>query len=216
MKIPRNKSLLVIIGVFLIVLLTSTASNIVADTDWENLEVNDEIRWDTSPPSPMVLYPSSYYEIKILEIRTEDLKVDHKSVGERHDGTTETILDEVTYLDSSELWPFIYPVSLMQSNDDIQTKTYEYEGVNYKAAYLEDDSTYVSVHRYWWDYNTGILFQRNFGESETIYYELEHTNADLTESTGIGFCMGTVLIAFASVATLISYNIKLSQKRKKP
>jgi hypothetical protein len=109
----------------------------------------------------------------------------------------------------------IYPVSSIQSNDDIKIKTHNYEGVNYKAAYLEvtEDST---INKYWWDYDTGILFKRTWGESDTLYFTLMYTNADLTERTGRRFCLGTILIAFASVATLVSYNIKLYQKRKKP
>ncbi|WP_287585397.1 hypothetical protein [Candidatus Borrarchaeum sp.] len=215
MRILQKKYLISIIGVFLIVLVSSTASNSVADTDWGNLKVNDEIRWDTSPPSPMVLYPSVSDEFKILEIRADDLKVDHTRVGEKNDGTTETIIDEVTYMDSSELWPFIYPVSLIQSNDDVTIKTHKYEGVNYKAAYLEI-TEYGTVYKYWWDYDTGILFKHTFGESDTLYFHLIYTNADLTERTGRRFCLGTILIAFASVATLVSYNIKLYQKRKDP
>jgi hypothetical protein len=215
MRILHKKFLISIIGVFLIILVSSTASNSVADTDWGNLKVNDEIRWNVSPPSPMVTYPSVSEEFKILEIRADDLKVDHIRVGERHDGTTETIIDEITYMDSSELWPLIYPVSSMRSNEDIKIKTHKFEGVNYKAAYLEF-AEYTTVYKYWWDYDTGILFKRTFGESDTLHYHLISTNADLTERTGRRFCIGTILIAFASVATLVSYNIKLYQKRKNP
>jgi len=215
MRILHKKYLISILGVFLIVLVSSTASNSVAETDWGNLKVNDEIRWDISPPSPMVTYPMVSEEFTILEIRADDLKVDHIKVGERNDGTTETLIDEITYMDSSELWPLIYPVSSIQSNEDIKIRTHRYEGVNCKAAYLEI-TEYSTFYRYWWDYDTGILFKRTFGESETLSYHLFYTNADLTERTGRRFCLGTILIAFASVATLVSYNIKLYQKRKKP
>jgi len=42
-------------------------SNVEEEPYWGNLKVGDEMRWHWSSPSPMVLYPYGYYELKILD-----------------------------------------------------------------------------------------------------------------------------------------------------
>ncbi|MFX0077423.1 MAG: hypothetical protein ACFE96_18425 [Candidatus Hermodarchaeota archaeon] len=229
MERTNRKMLINCISVLTIVLLVTSATNTVADVDWGNLKSGDEMIWHWTPGFAHTGVRDAYYELEILEIGEESLTVDHHRYNlEGSDfeeytiesGTAILGPDDLIYdlFDLYELTTtlyWIYPVSMMRENENIQTKTIEFNGNNYKAAYLKEESSDYQ-HEFWWDYNTGILFQyhQEPGPASVTDIRLEYTNADLTETTGRGFCLGTILIAFVSLTTLLIYSFVQYKKKK--
>lgn len=232
MKIKNRKRLIGIICALMVCLIASTAFTVVVADEpyWGDLKVGDEMRWKWGPGYAHTGWRESIYELEILEIQGESLKVDHREVefrgtefeeytikcGKATLTSDDLICDlyELRELTTKIYW--IYPVSLMRENENIKTSTYEFNGNNYKAAYIKEESSKYQ-HEFWWDYNTGILFKyyQEPGPSTVTNIRLEYTNADLTEPTVIGFCLGTILIAFVSVTILVTYGFVKYQKKKK-
>ncbi len=173
------------LGAFLMCLIASATtpvifaeeSNVEEEPYWGNLKVGDEMCWQWQCPSPMVLYTTEDYKLEILEVRRDRLKVEYYSyMYNEGDPRIEKEERGIATLSSAKLWPLIYPVALMQENEDVEIKTYEYKGSTYIAAYL-----WVNATEYWWDYSTGILFQIDWcSDDKLVFIEwgLWHTNAD--------------------------------------
>ncbi|MCP8323651.1 MAG: Ig-like domain-containing protein [Candidatus Methylarchaceae archaeon HK02M2] len=151
---------------------------------WGNLRVGNEMQWYRPPVSPGdVMFGVHTYELEILAIYEKSLKVEFNG--------------KIDTLTSDDLWPWIYPEALIQENNDVILKEYEYNGSIYVAAYLiqydswdpktsENPAFSLNWHKryeFWWDYSTGILIkyeitQRDYGVAGEL--SLKHTNANLT------------------------------------
>ncbi len=227
----HRKMLISSISALIIFLLVISATNTVADVDWGNLKVGDEMRWHWTPGFAHTAVRDSYYELEILEIGGESLRVDHHRynlIGTYFEeytlksGHTNLDPDDLIYefddiqeLSTKLYW--IYPVSLMRENKDIKTRTYNFDGNNHKAAYIKEEDSSGIQHEFWWDYNTGILFEydSDYRTASIIGIDLEYTNADLTDPPRRLFCIGSMLVAFVPVTMLISYSIVRYYKKEK-
>jgi len=105
----------------------------------------------------------------------------------------------------------------MRENNNIKTRTYNFDGNNHKAAYIKEEDSSGIQHEFWWDYDTGILFEydSDIRTASVTRISLEYTNADLTDPPSRRFCLGSMLVAFVSVTMLITYSIVRYLKKKK-
>jgi hypothetical protein len=218
MNFTTRKLLISSLCAFMICLIASTATTVVCAEEpyveepyWGNLKAGDEMRWHYVSPSPMVLYPDVYYELEILELQGESLKVDYHRYGVTYYEEIGTIKRGTATWTSDRFWPWIYPAALIQENEDVKATTYEYNGSTYIAAYLEwyDESDFH--YEYWWDYHTGI-FLRGFSKPGDYSYGffLQHTNAILS-TPEMGYYSGnqtnrsleTIVIALVVVVLVV-------------
>ena len=206
----RNSKILIsVISVFMICLLASTATTTVAAGSWGNLAVGDTMEWDTDATAVMdegTWTLEFTTKMEILEINDGTVKAKMEiSFGGSSFTSTET---------DDDFRPFLYSQSQLEG---ASTENYNFDGTNYEAAYIEyeetEDGTTWTME-VWIDTGTGVLFEAA-GDSDagdSLEVMLVSTTADLTETGGV--CLGTILIAFISVVTLVSYSLVRYQKKK--
>ena len=212
----KAKVLISIISIVMVCLLVSTATTTVAAENWGNLKIRDEIKWKVVPDPVDNLTSVAYLELKIMGFSGDDMAYKY-TVTIVYDSSTHT--QSGTDTADEEAW-FVFSQSYLQkmkaaAEEDPNTTwtetNFSWKGTNYKAHYAKtifDDGGFIEA---WVDQGTGILFvMRGTATPQTV--ELESTTASLTKA---GFCLGTVLIAFVSVATLVSYSIVRYGKKKR-
>jgi len=202
----------------MVCLLVSTATTTVAAGDWGNLDAGDEMKWKlVADPvdNPNTLM---YIEVEVVGISGTDMTYNFQIT---------VVFDSSTYSWSGtdtddEVVFFVFSQSELQKDkadaeadpDITWTETnFSWQGDNYETYYvkaIDNSDTYES----WIDKGTGIMLEMRWttGGSTYTVLTLESTTASLSSA---GFCLGTVLIAFVSVATLVAYSIVRYQKRKK-
>jgi len=206
----NSKVLISIICALMICLLASTATTTVAAGEWGNLAVGDTMEWDTDATA--VTDEGTWTlefttTMEILEINDGTVKAKMAiSFGGSSFTSTET---------DDDFRPFVYSQSQLEG---ASTQNYDFDGTNYEAAYIEyeetEDGTTWTME-VWIDSGTGVLFEA-VGDSDagdSLEVLLVSTTADLTEAGGV--CLGTLLIALVSVATLVSYSLVRYQKKKR-
>ena len=208
----NGKILISLISVLMVCLIVSTAPATVAAGDWGNLEVGDKIKWKwTIGGSNETI---SYIEMEIIDISGTDMTYDYQRTIVRHFETySYTYSYSGTGTDDEKIY-FVYSQSRLQRDKaDAELANYNWNGTNYKTYHFKWDG----VEHYfeeWIDTGTGITLEITRTHGETTYTEviLESTTARLTKA---GFCLGTILIAFVSIAAFASYSLARHQERKK-
>ena len=217
MKGKNSKLLLIISSVLMVCLIVSTAPTAVAAGDWGTLDSGDEMKWKMVPDP--VDHPETvlYMEVEIIGISGTDMTYDF-AVTVVYDSSTTSWSGTDT---DDEVVFFAYSQSELQKMkadadadpDMTWTETdFSWKGDNYETYYakaIDNSDTFES----WIDKGTGIMLEMRWTTGGTTYTVviLESTTASLTSA---GFCLGTVLIAFVSVATLVSYSLIRYRKRK--
>ena len=207
----RNSKILIsVISVFMIWLLASTATTTVAAGEWGNLAVGDRMEWDTDATAVMdegTWTLEFTTQMEILEINDGTVKA-KMSISFGGSSFTSTETDD-------DFRPFLYSQSQLEG---ASTENYNFDGTNYDAANIEyeetEDGTTWTME-VWVDTGTGVLFEA-VGDSDagdSLEVMLVSTTADLTEAGGV--CLGTILIALISVATMVSYSLVRYQKKKR-
>jgi hypothetical protein len=207
----RNSKILIsFISVLMICLLVSTATTTVAAGEWGNLAVGDRMEWDTEATAVMdegTWTLEFTTQMEILEINDGTVKA-KMSITFGGSTFTDTETDD-------DFRPFLYSQEQLEG---ASTENYNFDGTNYEAANIEyedtEDGTTYNME-VWVDTGTGVLFEAS-GESDagdSLEIMLSSTTADLTESGGV--CLGTLLIAFVSVVTMVSYSLVRYQKKKR-
>ncbi len=217
----KAKVLISFISALIVFLLASTATTTVAAGDWGNLKVRDEIEWKIVPDPVDFPDLAVYVELKITGFREADMAYRY-SMTAVNDSSTDVIHTDAQGTADEEAW-YVFSQSYLQkmkayAEDDPNmtwTETdFNWKGTNYKAYYLKriDDG---GIFEGWMDQGTGISFEIwwTIGGTTYTYVELERTTANLTETEGL--CLGTILIAFVSVSTLVSYSIARYKKKKR-
>ena len=206
----KTKVLISIISVFMVCLLASTATTTVAAGDWGNLKVGDVMEWEGYDP---------YYgeeislKMEILDINGDYLTFEYEQTyGTYSDSGTETSTDAAFLIFSQS-----YMQDQMNDPDPDTTWTttnHDWQGNNYKTIYFKYTMAGGDYTEGWMDQETGICLEAraNYEGKTYTYAELQSTTADLTEAGGT--CLGTILIAFVSVATLVTYSLVRYQKKK--
>lgn len=206
----NRKYLIGVISVLMVCLLASTATTTVAAGEWGNLAVGDTMQWDTDATAVMdegTWTLEFTTQMEILEINDGTVKA-KMSISFGGSSFTSTETDD-------DFRPFLYSQSQLEG---ASTENYNFDGTNYDAANIEyeetEDGTTYNME-VWVDTGTGVLFEAA-GESDAgdlLEIMLVSTTADLTESGGV--CLGTLLIALVSVATMVSYSLVRYQKKKR-
>jgi len=202
----------------MVCLIVSTAPTAVAAGDWGSVDAGDEMKWKVVPDpedNPNMLI---YMEVEVVGISGTDMTYNY----------------QVTYTDGSSTYSwsgtdtddevvfFVFSQSELQKmKADAETDpditwsetNFSWKGDNYETYYtkvVDGSDTYES----WIDRSSGIMLEMRWTTDGTTYTGiiLEDTTADLTEA---GFCLGTVLIVFVSIATLVSYSLVRYQKKKR-
>ncbi|MFX1520583.1 MAG: hypothetical protein ACFFCD_11760 [Promethearchaeota archaeon] len=206
----REKILLSILSVFVVCLLASTATTTVAAGEWGNLAVGDTMEWDVDTTT--VMEDESTFSLEFTT-QMEILEINDGTV--RAKTAVSAFGSTFTSTDTNDDWrPFLYSQSQLEG---APTENYNFDGHNYEAAninYEETEDGTAWTMEVWIDSGTGILFeaQGSSDAGDSLELMLTSTTADLTEAGGI--CLGTLLIAFVSVATLVSYGLIRYQKKK--
>jgi len=212
----KAKVLISFISIVMVFLFASTATTTVAAENWGNLEVRDVMKWKLVPDpvdNPDLVV---YLELRVMGFSGDDMAYSYTGTA-HYDSTTKIIWSGQT-TDDEEAW-YVFSQSYLQKmkvaaeDDPNETWTetnFSWKGTNYKTHYVKriDDGGNIEA---WIDQGTGILFEMQ-GTTPPQTVELESTTASLTKA---GFCLGTILIAFVSVATLVSYSIVRYGKKKR-
>jgi hypothetical protein len=211
MGITRAKILLSILSVFVVCLLASTATTTVAAGEWGNLAVGDTMEWDADTTT--VMDDDSTFSLEFTT-QMEILEINDGTV--RAKTAVSAFGSTFTSTETDNDWrPFLWSQSQLEG---ASTQNYNFDGTNYEAAYFEyaetEDGTAYNME-VWVDTGTGILFkaQGSSDQGDSLEVQLVSTTANLTSAGGL--CLGTLLIAFVSVATLVAYSIVRYQKKKK-
>ena len=217
MKGKNSKLLIIFISVLMVCLIVSTAPTAVAAGDWGTLDAGDEMKWKLVPDP--VDYPNTlmYMEVEVVGISGTDMTYNYQ-VTVVYDSSTYSWSgtdtdDEVVFFAFSQSELQKMKADAETDPDVTWTETdFSWKGDNYETYYakaIDNSDTFES----WIDKGTGIMLEMRWTTGGTTYTVviLESTTASLTSA---GFCLGTVLIAFVSVATLVSYSLIRYRKRK--
>ncbi|WP_287589128.1 hypothetical protein [Candidatus Borrarchaeum sp.] len=205
----REKFLLSILSVFMVCLLASTATTTVAAGEWGNLAVGDTMEWDTDATT--VMEDESTWSLEFTT-QMEILEINDGTVRAK---TAMSLFGSTfTSTETDDDWrPFLYSQSQLEG---APTENYNFDGNNYEAANInyeetEDGTTWTM--EVWIDSGTGILFeaQGSSDRGDSLEVQLVSTTANLTSAGGL--CLGTLLIAFASVATLVVISLVRYHKK---
>ena len=216
----KARVLISFVIVYMVFLLVSSATTTVAAENWGNLKVRDEMKWKLVPDP--VDNPDSvvYLELRIMGFSGDEMAYKYTMTAV-YDSSTE-ILDEESPGSSDEDAWYVFSQGYLQKmktyaeEDPNMTWTeteFNWKGTNYKAYYMKqiDD---LGIFEGWIDQGTGISFEiwRTISGTTYTYLELERTTATLTRT---GLCLGTIFIAFISVATFISFSVVRYKKKKR-
>lgn len=200
-----------ILSLFMVYLMVSTSTTTVTAADgWGTLKTGDEMQWQSLKFGTV--------KIKILNVEGATI-----SLELNEGGSTETLTIEATDSISGSKMQAIAPnlIAVEQEGDySFTTKTYDFEGTTYQAFYSKTEYYDGAFSEWWYDTNTGILFElrRTEADDSVIAKEkLTSTTADLAEAAGGGVgggCLGTILIAMFSVTTAVSYSLVRYRKKK--
>jgi len=213
-----SKFLIVVTSVLMVCLLVSTATTTVAAGDWGNLDAGDEMRWKlVADPvdNPNTLM---YIEVEVVGISGTDMTYNFQVTVVFDSSTyswsgTDTD-DEVVFFAFSQSELQKMKADAETDPDVTWTETdFSWQGDNYETYYaktIDNSDTYES----WIDKGTGITLEIRWttGGSTYTVLILESTTASLSSA---GFCLGTVLIAFVSVAAIVAYSTIFYKKRKR-
>jgi hypothetical protein len=214
----NSKMLIMILSVLMVGLIVSTAPATVAAGDWGNLDAGNEIKWKVVPDP--VSYPDTvlYMTVDIVGISGTDMTYNFQ-VTVVYDSSTSSWSGTDT---DDEMVMFVYSQSYLQKEKadaeadasmTWESANHNWKGTNYKTHHLKWVSSGDNFEQ-WIDTGSGITLEltRTIGGTAYTIVILESTTAKLTKA---GFCLGTVLIAFVSVATLVSYSLARYQKKKR-
>ena len=218
MKGKNSKLLIIFISVLMVCLIVSTAPTAVAAGDWGTLDAGDEMKWKLVPDP--VDYPNTlmYMEVEVVGISGTDMTYNYQ-VTVVYDSSTYSWSgtdtdDEVVFFAFSQSELQKMKADAETDPDVTWTETdFSWKGDNYETYYvksIDNSDTYES----WIDKGSGITLEMRWTTGGTTYTMLilESTTASLASA---GFCLGTILIAFVSVATLVAYSIVRYQKKKR-
>jgi hypothetical protein len=201
---------LVVFMVFLIALTSVTT--VTAQDGWGTLKTGDEMQWQSEKFGTV--------KMKVLNVEGETI-----SLELNEGGSIDTLIIAASEGVSSGKMQDIAPnlIAVENSGDyDFTTTTYDFEGTTYQAFYSKSEQASGAFAEWWYDTNTGILFELRRTEADDsviVKEKLTSTTADLATSSGsygtdTGSCLGTLLIALVSVTTVISYSLLLWKKKK--
>jgi hypothetical protein len=169
-----------LLAVVMVCLMLSTATTTVTAADgWGTLKAGDEMQWQSVIKGDV--------KINILSVEGKTITIEFT-----REGRTSTLTINADESSTSSLMQTIGPYLISLENKDdfsFSTSTYDFENTTYQAYYDKTEYTSGAFSEWWYDTNTGILFELRRTEADGTVVarnKLISTTADLAESTGGG------------------------------